>query len=111
MTGTKRGSLPLCIPGLLVSGLALLLVRQTLRLPLVSLTEVEWEHGVPGVSLATLLQSLRRLVRLAFLKIEGAETLDDPGVLWIRFKILLGPGYLLFRSRLLLLLLCRSTQK
>src|SRR5215207_5845601 len=41
------------VPGLVELGLALLLVRKPLRLPLVDLTEVEWYRGVVRGDLAS----------------------------------------------------------
>src|SRR5215216_5410007 len=59
------------VPSLLVCCPALLLVRHTLRFPVVGLAQVERDNRICGGGLVAPLQNLHRAVRLAILQIEA----------------------------------------
>src|SRR5215216_1061743 len=83
------------VPGLLVCCPTLLLVRHTLRFPVVGLAQVERDDRICGGGLAAPLQNLHRAVRLSILQIEAGKAPYDLGVLGVSFEVFLGAGYLL----------------
>ncbi len=78
------------VPGLDVSGLALLLVGERLGLLIVGLGEHERYGWVVRGNLSSLFKNFDGLSRLAVLKIETGQTPYAPWVLGVLFE--LGPG-------------------